>query len=64
MLLTSYSAAEEIDAHRQRKLLAIEREMSIIETDQRVVQIEIDKAELEVSGHLADLNSTVLKLAD
>jgi hypothetical protein len=76
VLLTSYSTVEEIDAHRQRKLLAIEREMSIIETDQRVVQIEIDKAELEVSeyaaeevppevsGHLADLNSTILKLAD
>lgn len=76
VLLTSYSTVEEIDAHRQRKLLAIEREMSIIATDQRVVQIEIDKAELQVADfadqevpaditeHLADLRSTLVKLAD
>lgn len=76
VLLTSYSTVEEIDAHRQRKLLAIEREMSIIETDQRVVQIEIDKAELQVADfadqevpaditeHLADLRGTLVKLAD
>lgn len=44
VLLTSYSHVEEIEAHRVRKVEAMEREISIIETDQRVVQIEIDKA--------------------
>ncbi len=44
VLLSSYSRVEEIEAHRQRKVDAMEREISIIETDQRVVQIEIDKA--------------------
>lgn len=76
VLLSSYSTVEEIDAHRLRKLLAIEREMSNVETDQRVVQIEIDKTAAEVANYaseevpldlsnlLTDLKNTMVKLAD
>lgn len=76
VLLTSYSSVEEIDAHRLRKVQALEREISIIETDLRVTNIEIDRAATEKSGyeardfdvpvevieHLDELNLAVLRL--
>lgn len=53
ILLSSYSTADEIDAHRLRKVQALEREISIIENDKRVTQIEIDKAVQEKSDYEA-----------
>lgn len=76
MLLSSYSTPEEIDAHRLRKIQALEREISIIQTDQRVTQIEIDKAleekadyesrerevPAEALAHIDQLNLTMVQL--
>jgi|SaaInlV_100m_DNA_5_1039725.scaffolds.fasta_scaffold02617_5 hypothetical protein len=76
VLLTSYSTVEEIDAHRLRKVQALEREINIIETDKRVTQIEIDKAvaekadyearnfevPAEVIEHIDELNLAVVNL--
>ena len=47
MLLSSYSSVAEIEAHRQRKLEAIEREISIIESDQRVMGGEFEQVNAE-----------------
>ena len=78
ILLSSYSTAEEIDAHRLRKVQALEREINIIETDKRVTQIEIDKAlqekadyqarnfevPVEVLEYIDELNITVVGLEE
>ncbi|MBT5331591.1 MAG: hypothetical protein HOL48_07410 [Porticoccaceae bacterium] len=78
ILLASYSRVEEIDAHGLRKVEALEREISIIQTDQRVTQIEIDKAvqekadyearEFEVPpetlAHIEELNVTMVRLEE
>ncbi len=47
MLLSSYSSVAEIEAHRQRKLEAIEREISIIESGQRVMGGEFEQVNAE-----------------
>lgn len=53
ILLSSYSTVDEIDAHRLRKIQALEREISIIENDKRVTQLEIDKSVQEKSDYEA-----------
>ena len=53
VLLTSYSTVDEIKAHRLRKLQAIEREISIIESDRRVVQLELEHAKTEHADLIA-----------
>ena len=74
MLRVSYSSVEEIEAHRQRKQLGIEREISIIESDKGVVAADLDnlmeeaseydEAEIpaEISQHIAELRSTLDQL--
>lgn len=78
ILLSSYSKVEEIDAHGLRKVQALEREISIIQTDQRITQIEIDKAVQEKSdyearefevppetlAHIEELNLTMVRLEE
>ena len=53
ILLTSYSTIEEIESHRIRKVQSLEREINIIETDQRVMQIEVEKAVQEKADYEA-----------
>ena len=76
LLLSSYSRVEEIDAHRLRKVQALEREISIIANDKRVTHIEIDKAlqekadyeardfevPVEILERIDELNITILRL--
>lgn len=47
LLLTSYSNIDEIEAHRLRKRQAVEREISIIRSDQGVMGDEFDRVEAE-----------------
>ena len=78
ILLTSYSTTDEIEAHRDRKLLGLSREVEIIESDQEVVQDELDKALIEasefeedeepvpeeVSSLIASLSGTIQQLGE
>ena len=63
MLLASYSTADEIEAHKDRKLLGLSREVEIIESDQEVVQAELDKALIEASEFEEDEESVSEEVA-
>lgn len=76
ILLASYSTVGEIEAHRDRRLTALAREVSIIKIDQESVQVELDEAMLEaseldegeeleaVTDLIASLNRTMGQLQD
>jgi hypothetical protein len=55
-LLTSYSTVEEIAAHRDRRLLGVQRQIEIIMSDRRVITGELDKEIKSASAYRADGN--------
>lgn len=60
ILMSSYSAATEIEAHRDRKLDSIEREVDNIESDRRVLGLQLAEEIAERDSLLRLLENTGL----
>ena len=60
ILMTSYSTATEIEAHRDRKLDSIEREVDNIESDRRVLGLQLAEEISERDSLLRLLENTGL----
>ncbi len=54
ILLASYSAVPEIEAHRNRRLTGIQSQIDIITSDRRVLNTELDREIRIASGYRAD----------
>lgn len=63
VLLASYSTVQEIEAHRERKLDEIRREISIIQSDQRVMGEQLEEVVAEYQELVEDQEEVPHELA-